>query len=186
MKSANDIISEIIRVEGLEYTNHPSDRGGPTKGGITLATLSKWRKKPCTADDVKNLTEAEIRLIYQNEYIVEPKFDLVKQISEPVAIELIDTGVNMGPEVAVTFLQRILNAFNKQGTLYPDMPIDGKIGNQTLEALRVFIRHRLAPGVDVFTKALNCLQGARYIELAEKREKNEDFVFGWIKERIAL
>lgn len=186
MKTTHDIISEIIRVEGLAYTNHPSDRGGPTKGGITLATLSKWRKKPCTAADVENLTEAEIRLIYQNEYIVEPKFDLVKQISEPVGIELIDTGVNMGQKIAAQFLQRLLNAFNKQGTLYPDLAVDGEIGNVTLEALRIYIRHRLAPGVDVILKGLNCLQGERYILLAEKREANEDFVYGWMKERIAL
>jgi lysozyme family protein len=186
LKSTQDIISEIIRVEGLSYTNNPSDLGGPTKGGITLETLTRWRQKPCTAADVENLTEAEIRLIYHNKYIVQPKFDLVRQITEPVAVELIDTGVNMGPEVAAQFLQRILNAFNKQGTLYPDLAVDGSIGDQTLEALRAYVRNRLSPGVDVLLKALNCMQGERYIMLAEKREKNEDFVYGWIKERVAL
>ncbi len=33
-------------------------------------------------------------------------------------------------------------------------------------------------------KALNCTQGERYLELAEKREANESFVYGWLEERV--
>jgi hypothetical protein len=33
-------------------------------------------------------------------------------------------------------------------------------------------------------RALNCSQGARYLELAEGREANEDFLYGWVKERV--
>jgi hypothetical protein len=40
--------------------------------------------------------------------------------------------------------------------------------------------------VEVMLKTLNCLQGARYIELAEHRQKNEEFVFGWIRARVGL
>ncbi|WP_288143161.1 putative peptidoglycan-binding domain-containing protein, partial [Escherichia coli] len=28
--------------------------------------------------------------------------------------------------------------------------------------------------------------GERYLELAEKREANESFVYGWMKERVGL
>ena len=35
-------------------------------------------------------------------------------------------------------------------------------------------------------KALNCLQGERYIGLAEGRPANEEFVWGWIKNRVDL
>ncbi|EIG41384.1 hypothetical protein ESTG_04974 [Escherichia coli B799] len=38
----------------------------------------------------------------------------------------------------------------------------------------------------VMLKALNCTQGDRYLELAEKREANESFVYGWMKERVAV
>jgi len=37
----------------------------------------------------------------------------------------------------------------------------------------------------VLLTALNCSQGARYLELAEGREKNEDFLFGWVLNRVA-
>lgn len=186
MKNAQDIISGIIKAEGSKYTNHPSDKGGPTKYGITLKTLSEHRGKPCTAEDVEKLTEAEAREIYLLRYIFTPKFDQVEKIAPAVGIELIDTGVNMGPEVASLFLQRILTAFNKQGVLYPDLKPDGRIGKATLDALQAFKINRGEEGIIVLLKALNCLQGERYIVLAEKREKNEDFVYGWIKERVEI
>jgi hypothetical protein len=39
-------------------------------------------------------------------------------------------------------------------------------------------------GEQVLLRALNCSQGARYLELAEGREANEDFLYGWVKERV--
>lgn len=181
--SIHRIIDDILAAEGSRYTNHPSDRGGPTKYGITLDTLAKWRGAPVTAKDVRSLKEAEARRIYEHRYIVEPGFDVVRQISEPIAIELIDTGVNMGTKTAVVFLQRALTAFNRQGKLYHDLLVDGMLGVKTLNALRTYLNHRGNEGAGVLLKAMNHLQGERYIQLAEKREQNEDFVYGWIKQR---
>ncbi|ELR7144650.1 hypothetical protein QRK96_004328, partial [Escherichia coli] len=36
----------------------------------------------------------------------------------------------------------------------------------------------------VMLTALNCTQGGRYLELAEKREANELFIYGWMKGRV--
>lgn len=63
------IISEIIRREGSKFTNDPDDRGGPTKYGITLATLQQVRGASMTAHDVQELTEAEARDIYEQLYV---------------------------------------------------------------------------------------------------------------------
>jgi hypothetical protein len=35
-------------------------------------------------------------------------------------------------------------------------------------------------------EALNCSQGARYLELAEGRAKPTNFLYGWVKERVSL
>ena len=56
----------------------------------------------------------------------------------------------------------------------------------TLAALRTFLAHRGLEGETVLLKALNCLQGARYIELAEARPQNKSFVYGWLRERVAV
>ena len=45
------LIAELIQREG-GYVDDPDDRGGPTKYGITLATLQAWRHTPVSAADV--------------------------------------------------------------------------------------------------------------------------------------
>ena len=40
-------------------------------------------------------------------------------------------------------------------------------------------------GEVVLVRALNSLQGAFYVELAEKRQKDEAFVYGWLLNRVA-
>ncbi|MGA6465716.1 putative peptidoglycan-binding domain-containing protein, partial [Escherichia coli] len=51
---------------------------------------------------------------------------------------------------------------------------------------RVYLKNRGRDGELVMLTALNCTQGDRYLELAEKREANESFVYGWMKERVAV
>lgn len=183
MKTVSEIITGIFDREGRGYTNNPNDKGGPTKFGITLATLAAYRRKQVTATDVSNLKEFEAREIYQDLYVNRPGFDRILSIDFDVGIELIDTGVNMGVDVAGTFLQRVLNVFNARGRFYPDLKVDGSVGEKTASALVAYLARRRAEGSAVMVKALNALQGARYVELAEKREANEDFVYGWIRER---
>ncbi|EFO2555259.1 hypothetical protein B6Q75_27160, partial [Escherichia coli] len=120
------------------------------------------------------------------DYWFGPRFDQVATLSPDIAAELCDTGVNVGPTVASRMLQRWLNVFNQQGRLYPDMDTDGRIGPRTINALRAYLQKRGKDGELVLVKALNCTQGDRYLELAEKREANESFVYGWMKERVAV
>jgi lysozyme family protein len=102
-----------------------------------------------------------------------------------VAAELFDTGVNMGPGVAVTFLQRALTALNRNGKDYPDLVPDGRIGPRTLAALDGFLAARGKRGGEtVLLRALEALQGERYLRLAERRPANEAFLYGWLANRI--
>ena len=52
--TTKEIIDGIIKREG-GYVDHPADRGGPTKFGITLATLEAWRGHRITAAYMKDL-----------------------------------------------------------------------------------------------------------------------------------
>ena len=78
-----------------------------------------------------------------------------------------------------------LNGLNDGGKLYPDISEDGIIGPGTLAAFRAYRKARGAEADAVMMKALNCLQGARYIDLARTRAANEAFLFGWLRTRIA-
>jgi len=93
--------------------------------------------------------------------------------------------VNMGPAVAATFLQRALTALNRNGSDYSDLVPDGRIGEQTLAALDAFLERRgKDSGETVLLRALEALQGERYLRLAERRPANEAFLYGWLANRI--
>lgn len=166
------------------FVDHPSDRGGPTKYGITLATLSQYRGYAATVAELQAMPDSTARAIYEARYILTPGFDRVQRLSPAIAHELIDTGVNMGPSVATAWLQRWLNAMNRQGRDYADIPADGALGPVTMKALRAYLDIRKAEGERVLVAALNCSQGHRYLELAEGRPPNEDFLYGWVRARV--
>ncbi|HAU3242620.1 TPA: hypothetical protein JDH92_004536, partial [Salmonella enterica subsp. diarizonae] len=49
-----------------------------------------------------------------------------------------------------------------------------------------FLSIRGSEGEMILILALNCSQGQRYLELAEQRQANESFIYGWMKERVKL
>ncbi len=172
-------IDALIAREG-GYVHHPADKGGPTNWGITehVARANGW------TGAMRELPRADAVRIYRRLYWEEPGFDAAADISATLAIELFDTGVNMGSAVATGFLQRALNALNRTGRDYPDLTIDRRIGPATLAALRAFLAARGKAGETVLLKAIEALQGAHYIAITESRPANEAFLFGWIANRI--
>jgi lysozyme family protein len=106
--SHESVIDDILRREG-GYVDHPADRGGPTKYGVTLATLADWRVRQTTVDDVRKLTEVEAREIYRERYIIEPR--LHKVIDPKVRALAVDCAVNHGPKQAVKLLQLAARVF---------------------------------------------------------------------------
>ena len=59
------------------------------------------------------------------------------------------------------------------------------IGSRTLAALKTYIYIRKEVGCTVLHRALNALQGAFYISLVERRQKDERFVYGWFANRVS-
>lgn len=173
-------------IEGPEYTDDPNDSGGPTKYGITLRQLALYRKTPTTLDDVKNLTREEAITIYTTKYINKPGFNNLIDLDNAVALECIDTGVNMGQYVATVFLQRALNSFSNNGAHWSKVNIDGICGAATIKATQDMRSLRGQEGMDILAVLLNCMQGNRYLELTENNKKDGEFMYGWIKNRIQV
>ena len=173
------MIDAIIDREG-GYVNHPADKGGPTCFGITEAVA----RAHGYAGAMRAMPRGDAVAIYRRIYWSRPKLDEVAKRSAKIAEELFDTGVNMGPAVAITFLQRALAALNRNAKDYPDLTPDGRIGEVTLSALDTFLRSRGPHGETVLLRALEALQGERYLRLAERRPANEAFLYGWLANRI--
>lgn len=94
-----------LQYEGL-FSNHPRDPGSATMMGITRATLSRWRGRPVTVSEVRNLKRDEAAAIYRAWY-----WDAVGGDALPLGVDLMafDIAVNMGPGRALTWLAETKN-----------------------------------------------------------------------------
>lgn len=177
--SIDALIDGLVAREG-NYSNHPSDRGGPTMYGVTEAVARAYGY----SGDMRNMSREMAVDIYKKKYWLDVSFDKVYVIFKRVGEELLDTGVNMGPGVAGKFLQRALNLLNKQGSLYGDMTVDGIVGRMTIATLYSYRQQRGEAGEDVLLKVLDGFQLGRYADITEARPQNEDFFYGWVANRI--
>ena len=176
----NILIDELIAREG-GFVASPADRGGPTRFGITQATA----RAHGYAGDVARLPRATAAAIYRQDYWIAPRLDRVAALAPRIAAELFDTGANMGPATAAGFLRRALNALNRGTRDYPDIAPAGPADAAVLAALGDFLKVRGAGGETVLLKALDALQGERYVTLAERRPADETFLYGWLANRLA-
>jgi lysozyme family protein len=175
----DELIEDVIEREG-GYVNHPADRGGATHWGITEGVA---RRHGYTGE-MRALPQSEAVAIYKQLYWLSPRFDAVAERAPALAAEMFDTGINMGTGTATAFLQRALNALNRNGTDYGDIAVDRQIGAATLSALDAFQKKRGRGAESVLLKAVDALQGAQYLRLAETRPAQEAFLYGWLANRV--
>ncbi len=108
------------------YVNAKTDRGGPTKYGITHKTLAAHRGvASVTAEQVRAMTREEATEIYRRSYWVQSGGDLLPKGLDYAAF---DFGVNSGPSTAVRRLQRVLGVRE-----------DGVVGEQTAAAAEAYL-----------------------------------------------
>lgn len=156
-----DIIGEIIKREG-GFVDHASDKGGPTKFGITLQTLRSWRGHSVTREDVRNLTKAEAREIYEERYIRKPKFDRIADAR--LREHVIDCGVLHGPSTAAKWLQKAAG-----------VGVDGTISPLTVAAVNGGDARELSTKVAV----LRIRSMGRIIT---RDHSQADFALGWLRQ----
>lgn len=156
--NTNDIIDGILRREG-GFVDHPADKGGATNHGVTLATLSDWRGRPASVDDVKRLSETEAREIYREDYLIRPGFLGIE--SEPVRALVVDCAVNHGVKQAVKLLQEAAHVFT-----------DGIFGANTKNA----VNRMTAP---VLYRRLCAARVRLYGQIVTKNPSQAVFAAGW-------
>lgn len=103
-ESYNTALTRLLRDEG-GYTDHPSDPGGPTNFGITLADAQRYWKGNATADDVRALPQSVARKIYREQYWNALRCD---ELPAGVDYAVFDYGVNSGTGRAGKVLRRVL------------------------------------------------------------------------------
>ena len=87
------------------YSNHPSDPGGPTNFGITLADYRKYVEPDATADDVRDMSVDEAKAIYRKRYWDAQRCD---ELPCGVDYSVFDYGVNSGIGRSGKVLRRVV------------------------------------------------------------------------------
>ncbi|HJA75428.1 MAG TPA: surface-binding protein [Candidatus Desulfovibrio gallistercoris] len=186
----------LARYEG-GWCNDPADRGGETYAGIARNFFPAWpgwavidaaRAHPSFQQGaaafsrhlaaLPDLSNA-VRDWYRTEW-----WDRLGLGSLPQALanEIFEQAVNLGKGGAGRLLQRVINAFNwdkaHKRPLFPDLVVDGAIGPRTLDGLALLLRARTNEAALVH--ALNCMQGAHYINIAAGKSSQRRFTDGWL------
>lgn len=167
-------INALIAREG-GYVDNPADSGGPTKFGITEQRARAYGHQ----GNMRDLPIDVARTIYRSMYWQRPGFDQVATRMPDLADELLDAGVNMGPKVPATFLQRALNVLNRGAADYPDINADGDIGEMTLHSIDR-LKAKRPNAESLLLRAVIALKRARYIAIAEANPSQEVFEAGWL------
>jgi lysozyme family protein len=124
------LIDSRITVEG-DFVDHPSDKGGPTRFGVTegggagLRLYRRYARVPAPLG-AGNFSQA---------LLGRGRLDRIADIFPALAEQLFDIAINQGTSVPGTLLQRLLNVMNRQGSDYSDIKVDSRIGTMTLAAL---------------------------------------------------
>jgi len=172
------------------YTNDPDDAGGETYKGISrvynpswfgwsLIDDSKQRPNfPKNLDNYEELNEA-VEDFYKDKYWDVNRLD---EFPQATAEEMFDTGVNMGVGRAGRFLQTALNYMNRDGSLFNDLVVDGKIGPASLVALNEVL---IAGDEEILLIMMNVCQGRHYMEYMSKSPTQEKYARGWFS-RVKL
>jgi lysozyme family protein len=165
MANFEKLIPFILRHEG-GYAEVPGDLGGATNSGITIGTFRQFFGADKTKEDLKKMTDAQWKYIFEKGFLNKCKADQIK--NESVAFMLVDFAFNSGVKTAVKVLQRVV------GT-----EADGVMGPKTLAAVNAM------NGEKLFYRYFNARHNYLY-QIISHRPTNGKFEIGWLRRIYAL
>lgn len=166
MANFDKFFPTLIKHEG-GFVDNPSDKGGATNLGVTIAT---WKRFGYDKDgdgdidvsDLKKLTLSDAKYIAKTQYWDKVWGDKIN--SQSIAEFLFDWAYNSGPSTAILRLQHILG---------PSVKNDGIMGKNTISVLNQSNPKK------VFEE-LKKSREAFYHTIVRTRPKNKVFLKGWL------
>lgn len=201
MKTLFEIsLARILKNEGI-YSNEKLDFGGETVFGISRKNWPDWEGWGIVDSFRNHCHSSQLEaMIQQSKPLQQLVYDFYKEnfwtplygqeFEQEVADELFDTAVNQGVQPASEYLQKALNLLNENQSLYPDLKVDGKIGQKTIFAYHTYMNTYLRSSrskeknIKVLLKIMNAYQLKRYLDIVEVNPSQEKFVYGWLLNRV--
>lgn len=166
MTARDDVARSLQLFEGGE-SDHPDDRGGWTRFGLTLREFRRVRPG-ATDDDFRALTRDNVVDIITEEWALKPGFWRITD--RWVRWAVIDFAINSGTAAATRALQRAAGLTGRA--------VDGVFGEQTEAAIRGLDPQRL------FRRVM--AQRIRLVGQIIRRDRSQAaFAGGWT-ERLAV
>lgn len=155
----DDFIRDIIRREG-GYVNHPADKGGPTKYGITIANYRSWIKNPqATAGELSQLSPDNAVKFYRW-YFAERKLDDLPVELLPLVLDLFTLHSPKGVDVILDRVANFYDSSRPRGQVFHGLV--EQFGPLTTEALITLSRV------------------AYFRELCNRDPSQKAFLLGWL------
>lgn len=127
----DDFLDQLAAREGTRYAAPPAMDQPTGPYGVTLPTLTRWRGRVCTVEDLKALTATEGREIARaGVRSALSALHLDRIPFAPLRYQLLDFGWQSGTERAIRWLQRTVGL--------PEAQCDGILGDRTIGALQRF------------------------------------------------
>lgn len=198
-KKFNIAIKTILQHEG-GFVDRPSDRGGPTKYGISTAFLNKNHivlpgDGVIEANEIKAITESQAIEIYKKYFWDKYQYDQIDSID--VATKVFDLAVNLGPEEGHKIAQRGVNSMinfcssmiifstplkeREQAKIvnkWPLLIVDGELGPKSIEAINEITK---LGRIQAFIDWINWEAENVYHEIVMAHPDQEVNLNGWLE-----
>ena len=150
----------IQNFEGSEFVDHPDDRGGPTKFGITKKALSGFLGRSVSTNEIHELTLTLARKVYVDRYAKPVR---ANDLQSPRRLAGVDYAIHSGPVKAIKAIQEIVK-----------VAPDGILGPVTWAAIQKNDPRGLCAK----------LMGERLVfltRLVSRDRTQAEFIYGWGK-----
>ena len=165
MAAFDEALPFVLRWEG-GLVDDPDDAGGRTNKGVTQRVYDRWRaRQGLQSQDVQAIDNDELRAIYEADYWLPPRCDVLYQ---PLDLVQFDTAVNMGPRRAVRFLQMAVGC-----------PVDGVFGPMTKQATD---SRDAASVVEIYCG----IREQFYRDIVAAKPSQKKFLKGWLNRLNSL
>lgn len=165
MAKFTDAVERVLQREG-GLVDHPADRGGLTKFGISQRSYPDL--------DIASLTEEQAMEIYRRDFW-DDAYDKIPL--QQIANRLFDGAVNMGTVAAIRLLQESLCEIRF------GVAVDGRFGPQTMQAVKLACQN--GPHVTALFQAWRARHARHYIDLVLEDRTQLVFLDGWIRRAVA-
>ena len=148
------------------WVNNPNDHGGPTAYGVTQQAWEDFTGKPCSPEDIKGLTQQDVRRFYDGVYWLPLG---LAAWDRAIAIAVFDMAVLNGAGVAIRLAQRAMGVIE-----------DGIPGVRTRDAA--------SPGRMPLTFLLRFvpLMAVRFARIVKHDPTKLEFLEAWIVRAMRL